>query len=149
MLFALVACGEKTPEVTEGTVASDDGSVKLNGVAFTSYKIEAANDDAKNAAALLTELLADCGIAVSETAENSIIVGSSNTTLAENEYVYEADGNTVYVNGNGDGAYEAAVLLFVYDLFGFDGYNADKISVNDATLTSVKISYENNIKDKL
>ncbi len=146
MLLSLVACGDKTPEVTEGSVAED--GAKLNGVAFTDYKVEAANDDAKNAAALLVELLADCGITASETAENSIIVGSSKTTLAENEYVYEADGNTVYVNGNGDGAYEAAVLLFVYDLFGFDGYNADKISVKDAAFTSVKLSYENNIKDK-
>ncbi len=148
MLFALVACGgEKTPEVTDGA-QSGDGSAKLNGVAITEYKIEAANDDAKNAAALLSELLADCGITLTETAENTIIVGDSKTTLSDNEYVYEADGKTVYVNGNGADAYEAAVLLFVYDILGYDGYNADEVKLENVELTSVKHTYADSIEGK-
>ena len=142
LLLALVSCGD-----TSGNTP-DDNSVKINGVALSNYKIEAANEDAENASALLFALLTDCGVEFSETAENSIVVGDSKTALAENEYVYEADGKTIYINGNGADACEAAVLLFVYNIAGYDGYNKDAISLTSASLDSVKLTYADNISGK-
>ena len=144
-VFAFTACsGEKTPNTPDASAFAING----NDVASYAVAYPDGDADAKAAAELLVELFADCDVELSETSDKLIKIGESKTALAENEYIYEADGANIYINGNGDDAISAAVLLFVYDMFGYDGYNSEAIVKESKQFTSVKKTYADDISGK-
>ncbi len=135
------------------TVPIDDGyrggpdyvveKLSLNGIEIFNYNVVLADNQEfsevekkslqKNADYIIEVIRNYTGYTLGNdnTSECKIVIGQSKTELKNNEGSYEIDGNTVYINGNGDGCLDYAVSGFLH-------YVTDGNSISGVNLSITK-----------